>query len=421
MNIYKINNDKFKSIYFSYNFTVVANKEDISYYNVLASIFGKCNNKFRNQKLLQEYLYSLYGANFDVNVEKIGDLFNIEFKIEFINFNFLPNKQDILDDCLNFIYSSAYDTLLYEKELASDLAQREKENVLEKILTRKDDKLKYAVNRTEEIMCKDDTFGTFIYGDENTVRNIKLDDLQKYYKKMIDEGIITVIVSGNLNGYDNIDEKIKNVFGQKANNINDYTLYKANNKINKDETGITEIKEKVETVQSVITLGFDINNMSKQDFFVMSVYNAILGGTPSSKLFQNFREKESLAYTVRSRYYRYKDMIIIYAGIEQKNYEKAKEVLKVQIDDMNKGNITLEEFEAAKESVISDLREVKDSKIGLAKMLISNLFYYNNDEITVDTMIEEIKKVTLEQVILISNKINLELIYLLGGEENEKI
>ena len=399
MNIYKINNDKFKSIYFSYNFTVVANKEDISYYNVLASIFGKCNNKFRNQKLLQEYLYSLYGANFDVNVEKIGDLFNIEFKIEFINFNFLPNKQDILDDCLNFIYSSAYDTLLYEKELASDLAQREKENVLEKILTRKDDKLKYAVNRTEEIMCKDDTFGTFIYGDENTVRNIKLDDLQKYYKKMIDEGIITVIVSGNLNGYDNIDEKIKNVFGQKANNINDYTLYKANNKINKDETGITEIKEKVETVQSVITLGFDINNMSKQDFFVMSVYNAILGGGANSKLFQNVREKQSLAYTANSGYVRTKNVIFIRCGIEIANYQKALDTIKEQLEEMKNGNFTNEEIKNSKELILSSIE-------GITEEQDTEITYYYGQEladrfINIEEYKNKIKEVSKEQIVLI--------------------
>ena len=153
-----------------------------------------------------------------------------------------------------------------------------------------------------------------------------------------------------------------------------------------------------------------------EDFYVLNVYNAILGGTPSSKLFQNFRERESLAYTVRSRYYRYKDMIIIYAGIEKENYEKAKEVLEKQITDIKLGDISDEEFNASKQSIISDLKEWNDSKIALSKMYISNMFATKTNTVTLDEMIERVNKVKKEDVINIAKKVEIEKIFFLGGE-----
>ena len=420
MNIYKINNEKFKSIYLSYNFTLEVKREDISYFNVLASILGKSNNKYKTQKDIEEYLYSLYGANFDVNVEKIGDLFNIEFKMQFINSKFLPDREDLLDKVLDFIYSVVYDPVILNNKVDIDLIEREKVNVLEKILTRKDDKLRYAVNRTEEILCENEPFGTYIYGDEEIVKNVKLEDLIKYYNKMINEGLVTIILSGNLSGYTNISDRINEKFEEKLNknNTKTYQNYNVNNKSLISDKDIKEIVEKVDTAQSVITMGFKIEDVDKSDFFALNVYNAILGATPSSKLFQNFREKESLAYTVRSRYYRYKDLIIIYAGIENSNYERAKEVLKKEIKQIENGNISLQEFDAAKESLISELLEIKDSKVALAKMLMSNLFYYN-ENVDVEEFIENFKKVDVEDVINVSHKIKLKLIYLLGGEANE--
>ena len=149
------------------------------------------------------------------------------------------------------------------------------------------------------------------------------------------------------------------------------------------------------------------------------MYNALLGGTPSSKLFQNFREKESLAYTVRSRYYRFKDIIIIYAGIQKENFEKAKIVLEKEINKIKDGDISDEEFYASKKSIISDLKEWNDSKIALAKMFISNLFANKENSLTLDEMIEKMNKVTKQDVIDMANKISIEKIFFLGGEVNE--
>ena len=222
-----------------------------------------------------------------------------------------------------------------------------------------------------------------------------------------------MVISGNLKGYDDIKDRVSSIF---SNKLKSYIEYKEFNYNIKKEHQKEVVEEKLDTTQSILAYGLRLKDITMEDFYVLNVYNAILGGTPSSKLFQNFRERESLAYTVRSRYYRYKDMIIIYAGIEKENYEKAKEVLEKQITDIKLGDISDEEFNASKQSIISDLKEWNDSKIALSKMYISNMFATKTNTVTLDEMIERVNKVKKEDVINIAKKVEIEKIFFLGGE-----
>ena len=80
----------------------------------------------------------------------------------------------------------------------------------------------------------------------------------------------------------------------------------------------------MDVTQGKLIIGLDINLKEEKEKYYALMYNSILGGTANSKLFQNVREKESLAYVASSSYLRYKSNIFINCGIEIKNYEKAE-------------------------------------------------------------------------------------------------
>lgn len=414
-NIYKINSEKFKSIYFSINFTMPVNKRQISENALLSAVLGKSNKKFKTQKEIQMYLYSLYGANFDIGIEKFGDLYNIEFRGECINKKYLPNNTDVVNEVLEFLYDAIYNPNVLNGAFDEEVVEREKDFILNKIREVKDDKLRYGIRKMEELMCKDEPFSTYVYGDEDDIYKITSSDLYKRYNEVISNSCITFIISGNLLGYEDIEEKVNNIFNNKLVSKLNYKELIYNQKLNHNQEVVEESQQ---TTQSVLSYGLRINNPNSNDFYKLSVYNALLGGTPSSKLFQNFREKESLAYTVRSRYYRFKDIIIIYAGIQKENYEKAKLVIENEINKIKDGEISDEEFEASKKSIISDLKEWNDSKIALSKMFISNLFSLKNDSLTLEQMVDKFEKVTKQDIIDMASKITIEKIYFLGGENN---
>ena len=92
-------------------------------------------------------------------------------------------------------------------------------------------------------------------------------------------------------------------------------------------------------MQGKLVIGMDILNETEEDKYKALVYNTILGGMPSSKMFQNVREKNSLAYTASSTFLRQKGNVFIKCGIECENFEKALKIIKEQVQDMTKGVI----------------------------------------------------------------------------------
>ena len=116
------------------------------------------------------------------------------------------------------------------------------------------------------------------------------------------------------------------------------------------------VKEQMDVNQGKLNLGLDVDY---DDKFAISLYSAILGGGANSKLFQNVREKAGLAYYAGSSFLRRKNAITIKSGIELVNYDKALKIIKEQIEEMKKGNISDKEFEDAKNLIIASIKDCK--------------------------------------------------------------
>ncbi len=128
-------------------------------------------------------------------------------------------------------------------------------------------------------------------------------------------------------------------------------------------------------------------------------------------MFQNVREKESLAYTAVSNYIRQKSNIFIRCGIEIENYEKAVKIIKKQLEDMEAGDFTKEDLLNAKKYMISGINSVQDEQD-------SEITYYIGQELsnsftTFEEYIEKIKNVSIDDVKKVANSININTIYFL--------
>ena len=141
------------------------------------------------------------------------------------------------------------------------------------------------------------------------------------------------------------------------------------------------------------------------------LYNGLLGGSANSKLFQNVREKASLAYTANSNYVRFKSNIYINAGIEIENYEKAITIIKEQLKSMKNGEFTNEEIENEKKSIISGINLIDDEQD-------AGIVYFYGQEITnsnvdLEDYKQRVKNVTKEQILNIASKVRINTIYFL--------
>ena len=130
-----------------------------------------------------------------------------------------------------------------------------------------------------------------------------------------------------------------------------------------------EIQDSMEVTQGKLVIGLDVLMQKENLSYITMVYNTILGVGANSKLFQNVRERASLAYTCGSNYLKRKQVIMVRAGIEIENYEKALEITKKQLEDMKKGEFTDEDIQNAKNLIYATIDSMLNWLIYTKKFL----------------------------------------------------
>lgn len=106
--------------------------------------------------------------------------------------------------------------------------------------------------------------------------------------------------------------------------------------------------------------------------------------------------------------------IFIRCGIEIKNYEKALEIIKQQLDDMKQGNFTKEDLNDAKQAIISTIKFIPDEQD-------TGITYYFGQEISgnyvpFEEYEKKVQEITKEQIIDLANQINIHTIYFLTSK-----
>ncbi len=414
--LHKINTNKFKTNLIAIFLSMPLTRENVTKNAVLSSVLRRGCQKFQTQEEINKKLEEMYGAEFDCGLDKIGKNHVLKFYIESVNDEFLPqDEENMLKQSIEMITEIAFDPLINENSFNEEYVNQEKENLKQIIEAKKDNKAAYAKFRCIEEMYKDQPEALYRYGYIEDLESIDAKNLYEYYKKMINECKIDIFVSGKL---DNInleeiieqDENIKNLKEREPKyNINKPSLKQEPEKEN-------TVQESMNVVQGKLVMGYDVladEKMldDKKTRYIGMVYNAILGGTATSKMFQNVREKASLAYTASSNYSYYTNNIFAMAGIEIENYDKAVEIIKEQTEAMKHGDFSDDDILNAKNILKSNIESIGDEQD-------TEIIYYlgqelSENDVTTDQYIDFINNVSKEEINNFAKKIKLNTIYFL--------
>lgn len=405
-----IKTDKFKTNLIAVFLTTKLNRENVTKNALVSTVLRRGSKNMQTQEDISKQMEEMYGASFDCGLDKTGDNQVLKFYIEVLNDNFLPRtNEDLLESAVKNMLEIVFDPYTENESFKEEYVEQEKNNIQKIIEGKIDNKARYALDRCIEEMYKDQPFGLYKFGYIEDLKNLNGKNLYEYYKKLIDECKIDIFVSGNID--DEIEKKIS-----ENENIQKLVSREANyvqpmiaNKEIKDKENI--VTESMEVTQGKLVLGLDVD-IDKEDLkYDTLIYNSLLGGTATSKMFQNVREKAHLAYVASSSYLRNKNNIFINCGIDIPNYEKALELIREQIEDMKKGDFTEEEIQNAKKGIIATIKTIENEQD-------TEVSYYfgqelSNQKVSVKEYIEKIEKVNKKNIIDIANKITINTIYFL--------
>lgn len=390
-------NNKFKTNEIAIFLTLPLKRETITMNALIPSVLRRGSATYKNQIEIGKQLENMYGAFFNCGIDKTGDYCILKFYIETLSDRFLPNGETVSQKSMDMLWDIIFNPLADNNSFNKEYVKQEKENLRKIIESKKDNKELYAFDRCIEEMFKNDSYGIYKNGYIEDLEKINESNLYEYYKQIINDCKIDIILNG-------IDAKSISI-NKEIYNKDNTTVLKKSEKKNKK---INMVKEKADVIQGKLILGLRAPEKNK---YAISLYNAILGGGANSKLFQNVREKASLAYSIGSRYIRRKDVILIITGIELKNYEKALRIIKQQINEMKSGNITNEELEKSRQLIISSLDMLKESQENMISFEFDQKLFKEN--LTIDKYKEKIEKITLKEVIDIAQKVEIDTIYYL--------
>ena len=405
-----IKTDKFKTNLIAVFLTTKLNRENVTKNALVSTVLRRGSKNMQTQEDISKQMEEMYGASFDCGLDKTGDNQVLKFYIEVLNDNFLPRtNEDLLENAVKNMLEIVFDPYTENESFKEEYVEQEKNNIQKIIEGKIDNKARYALDRCIEEMYKNQPFGLYKFGYIEDLKDLNGKYLYEYYKKLIDECKIDIFVSGNID--DEIEKKIsenKNIQKLVSREANYVQPMIANKEIKDKENIVTE---SMEVTQGKLVLGLDVD-IDKEDLkYDTLIYNSLLGGTATSKMFQNVREKAHLAYVASSSYLRNKNNIFINCGIDIPNYEKALELIREQIEDMKKGDFTEEEIQNAKKGIIATIKTIEDEQD-------TEVSYYfgqelSNQKVSVKEYIEKIKKVNKKNIIDIANKITINTIYFL--------
>lgn len=215
-------------------------------------------------------------------------------------------------------------------------------------------------------MCAGEPYSIHAQGYEKDLSSLSNQELFTYYETIRDEEVMDIYVSGDFEA----EQMLQLLTGQFKRTLKKKESTPSNQEASKRSTDEKELIEEDQIQQAKLNIGYRTNILYRDEKYpALQVFNGMFGGFPSSKLFINVREKNSLAYYAVSRVESHKGLLFVMSGIAPEDYEKALAIIREQKEAMQNGDFTEEELEETKLLIINQLKETLDHAQGMIEFM----------------------------------------------------
>jgi predicted Zn-dependent peptidase len=320
------------------------------------------------------------------SVDSIGGGLDAFTAKEMVSYN-----TKVLDEHLPLAFDVLADLVLCPLFRAEDI-EKEKGVILEE--------LKMEVDNPEYLLheifssnfYKDHPLGKPILGTKETVRGFDRKMLYKYYSRIYSPANILITAAGNLKHQQLVDLAHERFHGLRT-----------SNKLGADRPPEAHsrlvFRSKSSLEQVHMYMGVPAYPLPHEARFTCYVLNTILGGGMSSRLFQNIREKQGLAYSVYSELSMYHDTgcMAIYAGTSLETARKVVECILREFRDLKQNLAPPDELRRAKDHLKGSLMLSLESTGSRMSNLARQEMYFSRF-FTLDELVESIELVTAADV-----------------------
>ncbi len=398
---------RFKKSRISATLVAPLNKKTAAANALLSYVLTRSCRKYPDFTVLSRKLDELYGAALYPSVRRQGDLQLISFSAAGLDDRYSLNGESVSSELADLLCSIIFDPALTDGKFNTEDLEQERRQLIDAIDADFNDKRIYAINRCIECMCRNEPFSIGRFGSREDVSKLTQDDVYYAWQQLLENSRTELAMLGSAdpqNAYD----RFKTYFENKPRRMTASTVI-----IDKPEE-VKHITETEEISQSKLVMGFRTACPdTKEKYVTSSLMSAILGGTPTSKLFVNVREKQSLCYYCASSVDNAKGIMLIDSGVETKNIEKTEDAVLEQIRLLKNGCITDEELSAAKLALKNAYISSLDSLAALQSFYINGILC--NLPMAPLEAASIVENITKEQVTELAKQIQPDTVFSLIG------
>lgn len=409
IDVYINNTDKFKTNYIHLDIVRPLSAEnEVSKNALIPYILYRGSKKYPTNQDISHRLDELYGADLNVSVARRGENQLLRFSIEVINDRYVDYQESLIKKAVDFLYEIVFNPLLDEKDFHEEYINKGRTFLKEKILSLKNDKNSYVIERCYQEMCRGEDFSLYTLGTIDGLKSSRQENLYNYFQEVLKESPIEMFIIGDVGEADQLYKYIDQKFEIKR----DKNLPLNNTFIKTEDFEEKELEEEDDITQSRLCAGMRIPiTRSHPLYFALIVYNGILGGFSHSKLFTTIREDRGLAYYINTRLESTKGLILINAGIDVVDYPIVKEIIEDKIEEIKEGKIEKENIEWTKKKLINRYKTLSDNNHSIVDAFLLGLI--NGKKDSLNYVINSIKQVKKEDIIQVAKKVNLTTYFLL--------
>lgn len=404
-----ISDSRFKTMKLTVSIFQPLNEETAAVNALLCYMLVRCCKKYPDFTTLSKKLGFLCGAELNGSVSKMGDMQCLSIAVSGLDDRYAIDGESISAQLGELLCEVIFNPKCENAKFDEDDMLQEKRQLLDMIDSEFNDKRTYASQRIIEIMCSDELYGVNRCGTKEQINALTTSDVYNAWQDMLKNAHFEFTYVGDSEP-DKVIDELKNSFKEikrtpiELSNDVIYTVPQENEEI-----------EEMDVAQSKLEIGFRTACAEPEKEAVATrLMCAILGGTATSKLFTNVREKKSLCYYCMSRFYRLKGILVVESGVETDNIEAAKTAIINEIDEMKKGNISDFEINSAKLAVVNSFRSIVDTVTGISSWYSTQLMDASVD--TPEQAAAKINAVTKDEIIAAANKLQLDTIYVLKSK-----
>lgn len=415
VNLYIQPTEKFKTTTIYAYFHMPLEPVTVTYDALLPMVLARASADYPTTAALSRHFDDLYGASFGVDVLRRGEVHSIVFRLEVVNEQHVPREEGLLKAGVESLASIITRPLVVGDGFKPEYVDQEKANLKQIIEGLINDKKRYAMVRCTQAMCEGEPYALYRMGRVEDLAEATPQSLLAHHHRVLSEAPVDIFVIGavDLEETKALVEANLQFPGGAARRFPETTV--------KREPGrpVKDVVDRLDVNQGVLVIGFRTGTTLKDElYFPMLVANGILGGFSHSKLFQEVREKNSLAYFAYSAIETVKGTGFMYAGVEFENMEKAKEIMLEQLKAVQEGQIDDEEFETTISTLVNDMLSAADSPSAMADLAVDQVF--SGQDRSIEDRVAAFEQVTKEQAAEAARHFTLDTIYFLTKTEGGK-